>query len=689
MVGFALGAVACLPTRTNRPILEDSDASAPPPIQVDGGNGDDDAAPPEVKPHAVLGIDPPHGPFSGGTLTAIRGNGFGGNARVWFGDTEVPAEDVVALDPQRLQVTSPPGLPGPADVVVQNGDDTSTRVGLTGGFAYDDFYVEPLSGPTVGGTLVTVRTHEPLFSDDTAIEIDLEPCEIEEVKSATELTCRTPPGSPGAKSVRVLLRDDEGEEQSLDVPDAYSYVISDDGFRGGLAGAPIDGQLSVLVLDNVFGKAVPDATVLIGTDAKNALSARTDGFGTAVISSDELGSKPTVTIAKPCFQPITFVDVPVERVTVFLNPVLSPACGAEGDLPAGGGTPGRGASVSGEIVWPLDGELREMGWDNIPTPQRDTEKKVGYVFRLAPRATDQFSLPSAVGAITPSSTGELGYSYYLSTSPGNFTLYALVGVEDRSRSPYKFTPYAMGLTRGVNAAASQVKNDIFIQIDMPLDHALSIDATGPKPTPRGPDRMEATLAIEVGNQGYILLPNGKLESLLPSPGAFRFVGVPPLAGSLTGARYVATAAAYTGSARGAPMSAVGLFASVTTSETLGLGEFLELPQLDSPASSTAWNGHGFAISRAAGGPRPDLTIVDVSSGSGLVTWRIIAPGPVKTLEVPDLGALPGELGIVPGAIAIQVTIATVDDFSYGALENRQLGPRGWRSYARDIAFASY
>jgi hypothetical protein len=687
IVGFALGAVGCLPTRTNRLPPEGDGGTSPPPIQVDGGN--DSGAPPDVKPHAVLGIDPPHGPFSGGTLAAIRGNGFGGNARVWFGEVEVPAEDVVALDPQRLQVTSPPGPAGAADIVVQNGDDTSTRVSLAGGFVYDDLYLEPLSGPTVGGTLVTVHADAPLFSDDTAIEIDLEPCEVEKVVSPTELTCRTPPGSPGSKSVRAVISGEDGEAQSVDVLDAYTYVISDDGFRGGLGGDPIDGELSVLVLDNVFGKAVPDATVLIGTDAESALRARTDRFGTAVISSDELGTKPTVTIAKPCFQPMTFVDVPVDRVTVFLNPVLSPACGAEGDIPAGGGTPGRGASVSGEIVWPLDGELRDMGWENIPTPQRDTEKKVGYVFRLATRATDDFSLPSAVGAITPSSTGDHGYSYYLSTSPGNFTLYALVGVEDRSRSPYRFTPYAMGLTRGVNAAPSQVKNDVFIQIDMPLDHALSIDANGPKPTSRGPDRMQATLAIEVGNQGYILLPNGKLESLLPSPGAFRFVGVPPLAGSLTGARYVATAAAYTGSARGAPMSAVGLFASVTSSETLGLGAFLELPQVDAPASSTTWNGHSFAISRASGGPRPDLTIVDVSSGSGLVTWRIVAPGSVKTLEVPDLGSLSGDLGIVSGPITVQVTIATVDDFSYGSLENRQLGPRGWRSYARDVSFASY
>jgi hypothetical protein len=633
----------------------------------------------------VLGIDPPHGPFSGGTLTNVRGNGFGVDARVWFGKVEVDPSAVIVRDPQRMQVTTPPGTAGATDVIVQNGKDTSTRALLAGGFTYDDFYLEPSSGPTVGGTVVTVRTEAEVFDDETTIDIDLVPCEVVAVESPTELSCRTPPGMPGAKRVRAHL----GGGETLDVLDGFTYVVSEDGFRGGLSGNTLDGELTVLVLNDETGDAVPGATVLAGDDIDSALSATTDGFGTALVSSDALGSAVTVTIAKNCFQPITFVDVPVDRVTVFLSPVLSPLCGDPGDPPAGGGNPGRGSSVTGEVVWPLDEELKRNDWANVPVPQEENEHQVAYLFRLSSRATDEFSMPSAVNAITPSGTGEVGFTFYFSTSPGNFTLYALAGIEDRSKSPFTFTPYAMGLTRGVAVGPSETKRDVLVQIDVPLDHSLVMDATGPTPTTRGPDRIVGKVAIEVGNEGFVLLPNGKQSSLLPKTTPFSFVGIPPLTGTLTGGRYIATASAVTGSAGGMPRSVVGLFATVTDSEPIGVGAFLELPRLDSPASSSAWNGTVLGLGREPGGPEPDLTIVDVSSGGDLVTWRIVAPGAPGHVRVPDLRAVPGDVGLMPGPITVQVSVAGVDNFSYGALRNRQLEPRGWRSYAQDTFFASY
>lgn len=681
---LVLGLSACLPTRTQRqPPVDSDDAGAPPPLEVDGSTGKGDA--PDVRPHAVLGIDPPHGPFSGGTLTNVRGNGFGVDARVWFGDVEVDPSAVIVRDPQRMQVTTPPGSVGPKDVIVQNGDDTSTRAALKGGFTYDDFYLEPSSGPTAGGTVVTVHTQADVFDEETTIDVDLKPCEVVAVTSPKELSCRTPPGLPGAKRVRAHLAGGE----TLDVLDAFTYVVSDDGFRGGLSGNALDGELTVLVLNDATGDAVPGATVLAGDDIDTAQSATTDGFGTALVSGDDLGSAVTVTVAKNCFQPITFVDVPVDRVTVYLSPVLSPLCGADGDPPAGGGNPGRGSSVTGEIVWPLDDELKRNDWANVPAPRKEGEHQVAYVFRLASRATDELSMPSAVTAVTPSSGGELGFTFYYSTSPGNFTLYALAGLEDRSVSPSTFTPYAMGLTRGVAVGPSETKRDVLLSIDVPLDHSIVMDASGPTPTSRGPDRIQAKLAIEVGNEGFVLLPNGKLSSLLPKSTPFEFVGIPPLTGTLTGGRYIATASAVTGAAGGMPRSVIGLFATVTDSEPIGVGAFLELPQLTAPASSTAWNGTLLRLGRVPGGPAPDLTVIDIASGDDLVTWRVVAPGAPDTIRVPDLRAIPGDIGLVSGPITVQVSVARIDDFSYGSLHNRQLEPRGWRAYAQDAFFASY
>ena len=388
-------------------------------------------------------------------------------------------------------------------------------------------------------------------------------------------------------------------------------------------------------------------------------------------------------MAKKCFQPQTFVDVPVEKLTVFLEPVLAPDCGDPGDIPAGGGTPSKGARVGGQLVWPLDGELKMKGFGNIPPPVTDNVKRLGAT------PTEGFSLANASGAVTPDSLQDVGYSFSLSTPPGNFTLYALAGLEDRSRSPYVFTPYALGLTRGVAVGASETRSDIFISVDQTLDHALSLDAVGPKPTSRGPDRMEATLAIEVGSEGYVILPNGALSSLLPTEGPFRFVGIPPLLGTLTGARYVATASAVTGSAGGTPRSSVGLFATIADDRPLGVGSFLELPVLKSPPSSAAWDRSSLELTRAPGGPTADLTLVDISSGDGLITWRIVAPGAPDHLVVPDLSALDAELSLVGGPLAIDVNVATIDDFSYAALTSRQLQPRGWRAHAEDVFFATY
>jgi hypothetical protein len=675
---------ACLPTRTQRLAPREEDAGTPPAVTVDAGDVPGDA--PTLKPHAVLGISPPHGPFSGGTLSALRGNGFRSNARVWFGDTEVPPADVLVLDPGRIQLTSPPGPPGAVDVTVQNGDDESTRATLPGGFTYDDFYLEPLSGPTVGGTLVTVHAGRPLFDDGTSVDIDLEPCPIDEVLSPTELTCRTPPGTPGSKGVRI----ETGAGEDVEVLDAFSYVVDSDGFRGGLSGEPLAGQVAVLVVDSSAGLAIPGATVLAGERADSVLTAHTDSFGTALIQSPDLHDRVTLTIAKKCFQPQTFVDVPVEKLTVFLQPVLSPDCGDPGSIPAGGGGPGKSYGfVNGQLVWPLSGELKMKGFGNVPAPGSDTARQVAYVFRLSSSPTDDFSMGSASSAVTPDSIQDVGYAFSLTTPPGNFTIYALAGIEDRSFSPPLFTPYALGLTRGVAVASSGSRSDVFISVDQTLDHALSIDASGPKPTSRGPDRLEARLAIEVGSEGYVLLPNGLSTSLLPTDGPFRFVGIPALAGTLTGSRYIATASAVTGSSEGPPLSAVGLFATVTDAQTVGVGAFLELPQLTAPASSTPWDRSTLALSREPGGPTPDLTRIDVSSGRGLITWRIVAPGAPEKISVPDLSAIDPELALVAGSIAIDVNVATIDDFSYASLASKNLRPAGWRAHAEDVFYATY
>lgn len=655
-------------------------------IDVDGGIPDASSDLPPSAPHAVLGVSPPHGSFAGGSLVIISGNGFAGTARVWFGKSELDRSAIVPIDPQRIQVTVPAGHTGPVDVSVQNGADDSTLASLSGGYSYDQFYADPASGPTSGGTRISVFGDRTKWNADTAILIDQNPCVVDEVVSKTELHCTTPAGTQGSKPMRVSTSDGV----DVDVLDAFVYGNSDNGFKGGLSGNTLDDNLKVIALDNITALALKGATVIVGTDLETADVVKTDGSGVAVVSRPKLGPKRTVTIARKCYQPQTFVDVAVDTVTAYLDPVLSPACGSpQGDLPPSDSSSVYAASVTGEVVWPATAEFRRDGWLDVPTPKSDDEKLVAYVLRLSSNPTDRFVLPPAAYAVTPSSSGDRGYAFDATgLLPGNFTLYALAGIEN-TRSPRTFTAYQMGLVRGVAAAAGETKSNVYIQIDVDLDHALTLDLDPPTVTTRGPDRVQAYASIQVGSEGYAPLPNGFLSRSLPLAGPLSFVGVPTLSGSLLGTSYIATARAVTGQAGSTPRSVVGFASSTYTSAPLQLDPFVQIPALTRPAPNTTWDGKGLASTRSAGGAAVDLFVFDVQSGAGLVGWTVIAPGSAQAFDLPDLDALSTDLGLIPGPLSITVSAARIKDFAYGTLRYRDATPRGWAAYATDVFYASY
>jgi hypothetical protein len=247
----------------------------------------------------------------------------------------------------------------------------------------------------------------------------------------------------------------------------------------------------------------------------------------------------------------------------------------------------------------------------------------------------------------------------------------------------------MGLVRGVAADAGETKSDVFIQIDVDLDHALTLNLSAPTVTDRGPDRVQATATIQVGSEGYAPLPTGYISRLLPLAGPLSFVGVPPLVGSLLGTNYTATARAVTGEAGGAPLSVVGSVSATTTSNPLAVDQFIEVPALTAPAPNSVWDGVSLASTRVAGGASVDVVVYDIESAGGLIAWKVVTPGTTKAFTVPDLNALSTDLGLSHGPLTISVSAATVTSFAYGALTYRSLSQRGWAAYAQDVFYASY
>lgn len=630
-------------------------------------------------PHAVIGANPSHGAFNGGDVVLVSGRGFTSKARVWFGPNEVDETTTVPVSPDSVQVITPPGTAGPVDLIVQDGDDTSTQRTLAGGYSYDALYAVPDVGPVPGGTVIQIAGQGTSWDATTVAAIDQNPCTTLTVNSPTLLTCTVPAGTPGGKTITVTTSSDGGSETIL-VLDGYTYQDSSDGFKGGLSGAPLAGQLTVLVYDNFTGDPIPGALVVVGSDIATAIQAMSDASGVTVIDDSSLTTPQTVTVAAECHGPISFVTEPVNTVTAYLDPVLSPACGGSGDPPPVGGKVGQLGEVTGQLVWPLVGEFMEGGWSNVPSPIGKTQQQVAYVFAAASDPTQPFQLPDISTAVTPAMASGAGYPFSIELWPGNASLYAIAGIEDTGKSPPEFTGYAMGAVNGVPVLPGQITGGVYIAMSQALNQALTLDVSPPAPGPQGPDRLDAEVAVNLGHGGYALLPIGQKSPFLPLQGNLDFVGLPGLDGPLAGALYVATASAVTGPTATAPMSVVTSVQTNNTAQVLAIGGFVSVPQLTTPATGTVWDGVHLATTFPPGGAVPDLTVYDISAGNGLMHWTVAAPGGSQAISLPSLAGFP-QLALPPGPLVIGVYGAKIANFDYGSLRYVQMTTRGMSAYS--------
>ena len=108
---------------------------------------------------SLLSVEPATGPVEGGTLTVVKGGGFGPDTTVFFGGVQAQVVDVptsgflAALTPAVLEA-------GPVDVTVANGAGNDAT--LEGGFEYTEEAVltvsgiQPASGTGAGGYLAMV-----------------------------------------------------------------------------------------------------------------------------------------------------------------------------------------------------------------------------------------------------------------------------------------------------------------------------------------------------------------------------------------------------------------------------------------------------------------------------------------------------------------------------------------------------
>jgi IPT/TIG domain len=176
---------------------------------------------PDPAPSSILTIVPDNGPTTGGTATTLTGSGFTGATGVTFDG--VAGTGFTVVNDTTITVTTPPGAAGPADVVVLDALGNGT---LPGGFTYTAVpaaapssivSVSPASGPTTGGTTVTITGSG--FTGATGVTFDGVAATGFTVVNDTTITVTTPLGAAGPADVVVLDAAGNGTR-----PGGFTYI---------------------------------------------------------------------------------------------------------------------------------------------------------------------------------------------------------------------------------------------------------------------------------------------------------------------------------------------------------------------------------------------------------------------------------------------------------------------------------
>lgn len=205
----------------------------------------------------VTSVTPSSGPSGGGTSVAITGTGFSGATAVRFGTNN--AGSVVVNSATSITATSPAGS-GAVNVTVETPGGSGT---LSNAFTYAVPVpvisgVNPASGPTAGGTSVTISGSN--FTGATAVKFGATDASSFSVNSAASITATSPSGSSGTVDITVTT---PAGTSTTSAADQFTYLGTP---VAGPAHATVShGSSSNTITLNLSGGAA--TSVAVGTQA--------------------------------------------------------------------------------------------------------------------------------------------------------------------------------------------------------------------------------------------------------------------------------------------------------------------------------------------------------------------------------------------------------------------------------------
>jgi hypothetical protein len=172
---------------------------------------------------AVTAISPNAGPLGGGNSITITGTNLNLATNVYFGT--IPATSYLVNSASQITATAPAQQAGPVDITVAANNGTSVT-SAADQFTYEGpptvTGVSPSSGPTTGGTLVTITGTNLLGASQ--IYFGATPAPLYSINSATQITVTAPPVS-SAENAQITVTTPSGT--SAIVPaDQFTYIGS-------------------------------------------------------------------------------------------------------------------------------------------------------------------------------------------------------------------------------------------------------------------------------------------------------------------------------------------------------------------------------------------------------------------------------------------------------------------------------
>ena len=638
----------------------------------------------------LVGVQPGHGSFLGGTEVTLRGSNFTEAAIVRFGGNLVQPRYTTFVDRNRITVLTPAGRAGEVDVEVEIAGRLTT---LPRGYRYDSFYVDPPLGPTTGGARVSVHGLGTHFRDGMRITFDDAPCTGLAVTGPELASCLTPEHPDGRVAVAV-----DNQDEQLTIADGYTYADSADSVGGGLSGGTLAGSITVTVLDSMTGGPVPSAFVFLNNEpgAVPPSAGQTSARGQVTLSPPMLQPPVTVTASERCHTTTTIQSFDARSATIYLQPLMIPGCGSPG-MPMG--MPQRAvypATISGELVWAGPNEFAPNAWSNIPTP-RSGFRRVAYVwvsrpdiFTADPTGAALAQQRDEVREIVNPAVGGRGYPFRLQARPAAVAVYALAGLENivplGSMTPVRFTPWVMGVARSVLGAPRATIENVVIDMNIPLDHETPLEVAPLGGTdPDAPDQFHASGFIDLGGEGVIPMPHATVTGL--DGGSFRLSGLPAFNRNLADARLTVHARLASGTVTGpmafqdTPAPCTGLVLSGITSpdETVRVRGWLGIPRMTSPNTGARLPADR-TVRVAIDGESPDLLLFTMQwTGS---SWQHIARGAERSFVYPDLSALMG-LNDLPSGSLLNLSLVglRLTGFDFNRFTYTTIGPQYWSAYA--------